>query len=166
MRPLQVGKNEIISVAYIKFSEIREGKFALPKWINLYGSPYPEETRNIVEMNSGFTEGSAYRGRILLSCDSNSTKDAKLGKQAISPPADPLNVEWTAYLDLYEGTQLDANDQGVVVELSFGPRLTQSKKISQGKKESRAVWYENMSPLQLGMPTDVTQVPDMYEICY
>ncbi len=59
-----------------------------------------KEKRKIVEMNSGFTEGTAFRGRLLLALDTQRATNGKLAKAAISPPSVvPPTQEYTAYLE-------------------------------------------------------------------
>ena len=52
-------------------------------------------------MNHGYTEASAWRGRVLVALDLQPTKDAKLSKSPIGGPAVPPPREYTAYLEYY-----------------------------------------------------------------
>lgn len=52
-------------------------------------------------MNYGFTEASAYRGRVLISLDCQPVKDGKLGKSPIGPPTAPPTREYVAFLEYF-----------------------------------------------------------------
>ena len=50
-------------------------------------------------MNSGFTEGTAWRGRVLVGLDTQPAKDAKLMKTAIAPSSTPPTTDYVAFLE-------------------------------------------------------------------
>jgi hypothetical protein len=56
-----------------------------PRWVNLYGAPTEEnippagtKAKLADSMNEGGTEGCLYKGRVLMSMDSNTNPNAKV----------------------------------------------------------------------------------------
>ncbi len=79
---------------------------------------------------------------------------------------------------LFEGDSLATDDSNVEVELNIGLNSSFSRKVKVGK-DSKAIWYESIfcvyflflflpliivdiAPVQLGLPADITQCPDLY----
>lgn len=80
-------KDDIVGTFFLRLNEVMNGPtdWKLPRWVNLYGVPEGTTTTGLgkqVElankMNEGFIEGSAFRGRILLSAQTRATTDPKV----------------------------------------------------------------------------------------
>ena len=107
-----------------------------PRWVNLYGLPEGETSTGITEkasiakkMEKGFIEGSAWRGRVLMSAFATKDPNCKLGKSPASPPRDPAVMNYVLRLDLFEAAEVDTQ-KDISVELTIGSASVDSKKVS------------------------------------
>jgi len=161
--------DEFIGVHYLRLSEIisKSGgiDWSLPRWINFYGSPEGVELTpglpkfdTFKKMNEGFIEGTGFRGRVLTQIGIR-PMEVKSGKTKINLPSDPPTTTYNLRFDVWEANEAQS-DADLSVEISIGKFSKASKK--QKCKNGRAEFYQSLDDISLTLPTDKTQIPDIF----
>ena len=195
-------QDDRIGAATIRLGEVARGEWQDPCWINLYGAPRAVSSagdareskgrgffgglRDLVggdagnvakAMDSGATEGSAYRGRVLLSASitEHVAEPKLLCNGAVELPPGPTskyefqNTErFCLRLFVLEGNGLPAARSGfslpgfgkggthVAVSMGMDEDATEAQPCEAG----RCRWYSELE-LTVDYPDDVTQMPDV-----
>eukprot|EP01119_Soliformovum_irregulare_P020127 TRINITY_DN648_c0_g1_i1.p1 TRINITY_DN648_c0_g1~~TRINITY_DN648_c0_g1_i1.p1 ORF type:complete len:1282 (+),score=464.21 TRINITY_DN648_c0_g1_i1:141-3986(+) len=160
--------DEIVGTVHLKYSEVSDPSKGWndPRWVNFYGTPEEIDEKGITnsaklakKMNAGYLEGSCFRGRVLTSIRSSLFPDAKVGKDKISPVKEPASDKYTLRFDAYEGSEF-ITDEEVSVEVSVGKSKVETKKTKC--KHGSASWYASVDETTLVLPTDPSQIPDVF----
>jgi hypothetical protein len=162
-----------------------------PCWIHIYGAPRELSTMDVMaskakgaasfglaenglagylkRMNYGLEEGSAYRGRVLLSFHVDRTAmepEAKhKGEVKIERIPPPLTIKYICLVLVLEGNGLPEHAGGMLssskarVEISVGKQI--AKTTNKELRTGRGIWYELLL-MEFSYPPDWTQVPDMF----
>lgn len=167
-----------------------------PCWVCLYGAPKNvnagaaehRENRGVLgslrdwlqgeqvsiarAMDAGVIEGSAYRGRILISGSlQTNVPEPQLicnGKLALPPDAGgpPPTVEYGLRAFVMEGNSLPQvsgglfGSSGTSVEVSIGDHSDRTELADSVGGSSK--WYQEVTLTGLEYPNDVTQLPDIF----
>ena len=173
-----------------------EDHWSQPCWICLYGAPKQvnaggaqhRENRGVFgsmrdwlqgdkasiarAMDAGVIEGSAYRGRILISGSlQRDVPEPRLicnGKLTLPPGAGspPPTVEYGLRAFVMEGNSMPQvsaglfGSAGTSIELSIGDHCARSHLAESVGGTSK--WYEELTISGLEYPDDVTQLPDIF----
>lgn len=149
-------------------------EFQQPRWYSFYGGPREMELKWFTKvsklakrMNAGYIEGSAYRGRVLMSMKLIEETDWNKGtirpKQKIPSVLDNLGKEWPVYLhaEVYSLELNQSRHVGSRATVSFNIGLNSLKSPSktlrsEGKvlgKECYANFNYRLSPMRIKLPT-------------
>jgi hypothetical protein len=106
----------------------------LPRWVNFYGCPEGTTTTGLTEevklaekMLDGYMEGTAFRGRVLMSANTVQAMDPKPSKVKVNAPNEPPTAGYILRFDLYEAAELQSTSD-VSVEVTVGLAVKESKK--------------------------------------
>jgi len=161
-------QDDIIGTTYIRLNDVMNGKvnWKLPRWINLYGCPEGTTTIGLTpevqlaqKMLNGHVEGTAFRGRVLMSANTVQAMDPKPAKLKVNAPNEPPTAGYILRFDLYEAAELQSTSD-VSIEVSMGLAAKESKKAKV--QNGHATWYQSFDDTAMPLPTDRTQIPDIF----
>eukprot|EP00736_Rhodelphis_marinus_P012214 Rmarinus@m.21902 len=170
-------KDDYAATVFVKFSEIqkRPEHYAVPRWYNLYGCPSHADDATMGKkkkyaqlMNSGRMDGTAFRGRVMMSFAEKAEDEPKMSKKGEflfgaddKHAQEPEKADYVLRFQLYEASELPAK-KDVTVKVSIGRKVVESKAVKS--KNGVASWYEmpRVEDMVSTWPEDIDQVPDIF----
>ena len=153
---------------------VNQEEFQQPRWYSFYGGPREMElawfrkmSKLAKRMNAGYIEGSAYRGRVLMSMKLIEETDWNKGtirpKKKIPSVLDNLGKEWPVFFhaEVYSLELNQSRHVGSRATVSFNMGLNSLKSPSktlrsEGKvlgKECYANFNYRLTPMRVKLPT-------------
>ena len=168
--------DDLIGTARVPFNTFKDSLNQKPIWINIYGPPPSADNKysKVMAIN-GYRIGSTYRGRILIRFSSRDTDNPVSGVEDmeylmpdVAVPA-PLSKNYTLRIDVCSGSELPAEDQGIL-HFSLGNYFFKSslKTIEKSRnksgvtsRSSKIIWNENLPDRKVFLPMNPKQIPDL-----
>ena len=152
------------------------------RWVNIYGAPHGIKLSKVVKglfgreeapakmMNQGKTEGSAYRGRVLVRLDAHRNSEPEQKQKGdhklstaryVDPRGDgvPPLTDYELRLWVLEGV-VGGPDENFSVRVSCGSFVSSSEPVQT--RHGHGSFYEEVAVELKGFPRDRAQLPDVF----
>lgn len=100
--------DDLIGTVFLSYKELRAHPLA-PRWFNMYGGPEFCDSDVAMEMNNGITEGTNYRGRVLIEASVRQVNKPKISIEKIEDlklSYLPQMSNWVLQVDVYQANEI------------------------------------------------------------
>eukprot|EP00960_Hanusia_phi_P054576 762708-Hanusia_phi.AAC.6 len=178
-------EDDLVGTLHFDLSAVAARKFRTPTWYNIYGAPTSTDSlpslpgpfgslrRMADEMNEGRREGSAYRGRVLLSLCVDPQPDpsqalkssvvniAPLQHKMHPDISEPIDIQYGCIVDVLEAMNVTANAPVTCEVCCGGYTMTSNAKSAMS---SAVEWNERLQGV-FAFPrvtTSSNSLPDLF----